>query len=130
MDMVELHSDPEDEESYSLLDRGWAAEKSLSSKTANNSKSDKRKFDKIINRKDEELKEIMEKVQRQANAVDEVTAVMRTSPSLMPPQTRARNCLNTISLSVPCLVVTILLIIIILPLMIWWQVAHTHSSDI
>lgn len=127
MDMVELHSDPEDEDSYALLDRDYASQNR--SKTANNSKSDKRKFEKIISRKDEELKEIMEKVQKQASAVDEVTSVMRNPPGLMHPRTGTRNCLNTISLSIPCLVVTLILIIIILPLMIWWQYGKHHQSD-
>ena len=96
MDMVELHSDPEDEDSYALLDRDYASQNR--SITANNSKS-------------------------------EVTSVMRNPPGLMHPRTGTRNCLNTISLSIPCLVVTLILIIIILPLMIWWQYGKHHQSD-
>lgn len=85
--MLTPHSDPDDMESIALLDR---TDQRLSQ--AQNSKRDKRKFDKIITKKDNELREIMEKVQKQSQALDEVKAVMRTPPSLLGPRPPAHKC--------------------------------------
>lgn len=88
--MLTAHTDPDDMESVALLDRTWANNK----QQHHQSKRDKRKFDKIINKKDNELREIAEKVQKQSQALDEVTAVLRTPPSLLGPQPPRRKCIS------------------------------------
>lgn len=110
--IFEVHSDPEDMESISLLDRGWSDRRPPS----HSSKKDKRKFEKIITKNDNELKEIKEKVQRQSDALDEVTAVMRTPPSLMAPLPPQRRC-PSMSLSLPCVIVTAVICLIGFPIL-------------
>jgi len=114
LDMIELHSDPEDSESYALLDRDWSNHKQ---QTANDSKREKKKFDKIISRKDEELKVISEKVQQQTNGSRDMAAFMTDASLITTISQRPRNCLSTINLSVPCLLGSLAFLVIIVPIL-------------
>lgn len=129
LDIVDLHSDPDDAESYSLLDRDWNRQPSHSTSTADNARKDKRKFDKILSRKDDELKVLTEKVQKQAEGVGEATAFMTESSALGPPVNRPRNCLSTISLSLPCLLISFIIILIVVPLVLYFTQTHTEPTS-
>jgi len=115
-DLVDPHDDPEDMESIALLDRDWPR-----SKTRNNIKQDRRKFDKFMTRKDQELEEIIEQVQNRSNALSHVTASMRTGVDIQAPP--PRKCLSP-TLSTPCVLISAVVIVIGLPFAGWYLVTH------
>lgn len=113
MDMVELHSDPDDEESYALLDRDRPQQKH------SNSQRDKRKFDKILSRKDEQLRVLTEKVQKQTDTAEDVASLMAGSEHLTGVQ-KPQNCLSTIYMTPRCLAIAGVLVAIVVPLLVYY----------
>lgn len=125
MDMVELHSDPEDQEAYALLDRGWSSQPT---KCLNDSKREKKKFDKMLHRKDEAIRTLTEKVQRQTDNAEEITSSFMEPSIMMPP--RPKSCLNNMTLSLPCLIVSCLIILFGVPCVIYYYYfVHLHPEN-
>ncbi|XP_067929187.1 lysM and putative peptidoglycan-binding domain-containing protein 3-like isoform X2 [Watersipora subatra] len=96
--MMQLRTDPDDEEAYALLDR-----QPHHNQHSNSSKRDIGKFNKLINKKDEELRELAEKVQQQANG-NEVITSLQAEASQLSTYRRRNNCLSTLSPSLLCIV--------------------------
>ena len=108
LDIIELHSDPDDNESYALLDRQW------SHKKPQNSKKDRRKFDKIITRKDEEIKVLTAKVQQQTDASEVVESLMKETRNSVGVY-RQKNCLSTLTITPTCMIIVCVLLFVIIP---------------
>lgn len=105
MDVVELHTDSEDDEAYALLDRERPQRK-----RSHSGGRDKRKFNKILSRKDEQLRALTEKVQKQAEGVEDATSFMAGSEHLTGIK-HERTCLPALTVSLRCIIICVVVVI-------------------
>lgn len=95
----------------------------------NDKERDRRKFDKIISRKDKQLQEIMEKVQHQSAALEEVSAVLKTPPSLIGPMPPDHRCTQFTSFSIsPRTIIIIAVIVVIVAPILYFAYYEYHKS--